>query len=63
MQTRQKGLSPKLVADFIVSVVAFVLLAVAGLDVNEDPVTLAFLAKAAGSIAGVLVGPGRVEQA
>ena len=57
---KQKGLSPKLVADLIVSVAAFAALALFGFDVNSDPVIAGFIAKGAGFIAGVIVGPGRV---
>lgn len=56
----QKGLSPKLLADLIVSAAAFVLLALLGVDLEHDPVLAAAIAKAAGFLAGALVGPGRV---
>ena len=52
----QKGLSPKLLADLLVSVATFALLALLGIDVEKDPI----LAKGAGFLAGVLIRPGRV---
>jgi len=54
---KQKGLSPKLTIDLVVSVVAFVLLA-AGIDLDET--TSAALAKVLGFVAGIIVGPGSV---
>lgn len=58
METRQKGFSPKLLADLVVSVVTF---AVAYFGVELDPALSAAIAKAVGLLAGVIVGPGDVE--
>lgn len=56
-QTKQKGLSPKLIADALTSIIMFVLLKY-GVDV--DPTTSAALAKIIGFGAGVAIGPGNV---
>ena len=56
----QKGVSPKLIADLIVTVGTFAALAFLGLDLEKDPVLAAALAKGAGFLAGVIAGPGRV---
>lgn len=55
--TRQVGVSPKLIADLVVSVVTFAVLA-AGLELDEA--TSAAIAKVAGFIVGAIVGPGKV---
>lgn len=54
---RQAGVSPKIVADAIVSVLGFVLTYYA---IEMDPVIAAAVSKAAGTLAGWLVGPGEV---
>lgn len=53
----QKGLSPKVVADFIVTVAAF---AFANFAINIDPEYAAAAAKVLGSFAGYLTPPGQV---
>lgn len=57
---RQKGVSPKILADFIVSVVIFAVLALTGFPITNDPVVSAFLSKLAGSVAAYLLKPGTV---
>jgi hypothetical protein len=57
---RQHGISPKLVADLLTSIVAF---AVTYFGIDLDPVLSAGIAKGVGFIAGFLVGPGTVEVA
>lgn len=57
---KQKGLSPKLIADLIVTVSAFAALAFLGVDIEKDPILAAAIAKGAGFLAGVIAGPGRV---
>ena len=54
---RTLGLSPKVFADFLVSVVAF--LVAAGV-VHLDPVAAAALAKVLGSAAAIAASPGHV---
>lgn len=53
----QKGISPKLLADLIVSVLTFLL---TYFGVELDPTLSAAIAKLAGFAAGAIVGPGRV---
>lgn len=52
-----KGLSPKVAADFIVTVLAFVF---ANFAINIDPEYAAAVAKVLGSLAGYLASPGQV---
>lgn len=54
---RQIGLSPKLIADFVTSVVAFLL--AAGV-LKLDPIAAAALAKTLGSLAAFWAPPGAV---
>lgn len=54
---RQAGVSPKIIADALVSIVGFVL---AYFAVSLDPVLAAAVAKLAGTLAAWLVGPGDV---
>lgn len=57
MKVRTRGLSPKVVADFVVTVGGFLLTTYgAGLD----PVLSAGIAKALGTLAGIKAGPGHV---
>lgn len=55
---RQIGISPKLVADLLVSVAAFL---VAYLPFGLDPVTAAAVGKVLGSVAAFLASPGVVH--
>lgn len=57
-RTTQNGVSPKLLADLIVSIVIF---AAAYFGVELDPALSAAIGKAAGFIAGAIVGPGDVS--
>jgi hypothetical protein len=55
---RQNGISPKLLADFVVSAISFVALY---FGVDLDPEVAAALAKVVGFIAGYVTGPGNVQ--
>jgi hypothetical protein len=55
--TRQIGFSPKVIADLIASIVAFLVLAVA---LGLDPVLAAALSKFVGTLGGIWAGPGDV---
>lgn len=57
MKTKQRGLSPKLLTDLIVSVLTYLALNF-GVELDEE--TSAAVAKVVGFLAGVLVGPGDV---
>lgn len=56
---RQIGLSPKLVADAVASVIGYALTRYA---VGLDPLAAAAIAKALGSVAAYFVGPGKVAR-
>ena len=58
MKIKTKGVSYKLVADLLTSVVAF---AIGYFGVELDPALAAVVAKAVGFIAGVIAPPNQVE--
>lgn len=58
VKVQTHGISPKVVADAVTSVVAFVL---AHFVIGIDPVAAAAISKAAGSVAAAIAGPGAVK--
>jgi hypothetical protein len=54
---RTRGISPKVIADLVVSVLTFIL--TAGV-VELDPATAALISKALGTLAGIAARPGAV---
>ena len=54
---RTHGLSPKVIADLLTTIIAFVLSASV---VQLDPVLAAAVSKALGTLSGIVAGPGQV---
>lgn len=57
MKLKTRGISPKLIADLLVSVATFI---VAYPALGLDPVLAAAIAKALGTLAAAIAGPGDV---
>ena len=55
---KQRGISPKLIADLLTTIVSF---AVTYYGIELDAEVAAAVSKAIGFLAGVIVGPGTVE--
>ena len=58
VKLKTRGISPKVIADLIVSALAFAL--TAGV-IDIDPELAAVISKLLGTLAGVIAGPGKVE--